>query len=198
MIFPDNTPGLSSTEPPSLLRVLVPLQRADQPFPVVINKALNTTSSAAAKVFLDRPLTQYARVVYKSCSVDALINGAGWEQWSSTTPNTANDVLPAEYTGCRAGGTRLVLEETNIGIEHGAADISRSDWLSGSSGLCVKYHKLATDVRDFSLDAPGWFLSLETENDQGKLDIFQKWLIKKKLGNFVVNPTSTVDRIIHG
>ncbi|KAK0493493.1 pectin lyase fold/virulence factor [Armillaria luteobubalina] len=78
----------------------------------VINKATITTSSAATtslqgKVYLGRPWGNYARVVYTSCSLGNLINGAGWEQWSTSSPNT-DHVTFAEYasTGSGASGTR--------------------------------------------------------------------------------------------
>ncbi|SJL08964.1 related to Pectinesterase [Armillaria ostoyae] len=78
----------------------------------VINKATITTSSSAktslqGKVYLGRPWGNYARVVYTSCSLGNLINGAGWEQWSSSSPNT-DHVTFAEYEsiGSGASGTR--------------------------------------------------------------------------------------------
>ncbi|KAK0199659.1 pectin lyase fold/virulence factor [Desarmillaria ectypa] len=78
----------------------------------VINKATITTSSSATtslqgKVYLGRPWGNYARVVYTSCSLGNLINSAGWEQWSSSSPNT-DHVTFAEYgsTGTGASGTR--------------------------------------------------------------------------------------------
>ncbi len=39
---------------------------------------------------------QGRRVVYTSCSLGDLINSAGWEEWSSSEPNT-NGVTFAEY-----------------------------------------------------------------------------------------------------
>ncbi|KAK0451339.1 pectin lyase fold/virulence factor [Desarmillaria tabescens] len=78
----------------------------------VINKATITTSSSAktslqGKVYLGRPWGNYARVAYTSCSLGNLINRAGWEQWSSSSPNT-DHVTFAEYEsiGAGASGTR--------------------------------------------------------------------------------------------
>ncbi|CAK5271201.1 unnamed protein product [Mycena citricolor] len=77
----------------------------------VINQATLTTASGAGsltgQVYLGRPWSQYARVVYTYTTMGAHINGAGWSQWSAATPNTA-DVLFAEYqsTGAGAAGTR--------------------------------------------------------------------------------------------
>ncbi|KAK0211910.1 carbohydrate esterase family 8 protein [Armillaria fumosa] len=84
----------------------------------VINKATITTSSSATtslqeKVYLGRPWEDYARVVYTSCSLGNLINSAGWEQWSSSSPNT-DHVTFAEYEsiGSGASGTRASFATT--------------------------------------------------------------------------------------
>ncbi|KAK0442721.1 carbohydrate esterase family 8 protein [Desarmillaria tabescens] len=84
----------------------------------VINKATITTSSSATssiegKVYLGRPWGEYARVVYTSCSLGNLINSAGWEEWSSSEPNT-DHVTFAEYgsTGSGASGTRASFATT--------------------------------------------------------------------------------------
>lgn len=84
----------------------------------VINKATITTSSSATTsiegdVYLGRPWGAYARVVYTSCSLGNLINSAGWEQWSSSTPNT-DHVTFGEYasTGSGASGTRASFATT--------------------------------------------------------------------------------------
>ncbi|KAK0476339.1 pectin lyase fold/virulence factor [Armillaria novae-zelandiae] len=84
----------------------------------VINKATITTSSSATssiegQVYLGRPWGAYARVVYTSCSLGNLINSAGWEEWSSSTPNTDHATF-AEYasTGSGASGTRASFSTT--------------------------------------------------------------------------------------
>ncbi|SJL14529.1 related to pectinesterase precursor [Armillaria ostoyae] len=84
----------------------------------VINKATITTSSSATssiegQVYLGRPWGAYARVVYTSCSLGNLINSAGWEEWSSSTPNTDHATF-AEYasTGSGASGTRASFATT--------------------------------------------------------------------------------------
>lgn len=65
----------------------------------------NTVSSGA--YYLGRPWTEYARVVFQVTSMSSVINSAGWSQWSSSTPNTA-DVYFGEYdnSGTGASGTR--------------------------------------------------------------------------------------------
>ncbi|KAJ7483581.1 putative pectin methylesterase [Mycena latifolia] len=103
----------------------------------VINHSTITTSTAATtsltgKVFLGRPWTQWAKVAFTSCDLGALINGAGWEIWSTATPNTA-DVTFAEFasTGAGAAGTRASFSEklsSNTGFM--AADVLGSNWTS--------------------------------------------------------------------
>ncbi|KAF7357367.1 Carbohydrate esterase family 8 protein [Mycena sanguinolenta] len=88
------------------------------------------TSALTAEVYLGRPWTEFARVVYTSTSMAAHINPAGWSIWSTATPNTA-DVFYAEFdsTGPGAAGTRASFSEkltSNTGFM--AADILGSDW----------------------------------------------------------------------
>jgi pectinesterase len=61
---------------------------------------------------LGRPWTEYARVVFQYTSMTSVINSAGWIEWSSSSPNTA-DVLFGEYdnTGSGASGTRASFSE---------------------------------------------------------------------------------------
>ncbi|KAJ7914282.1 carbohydrate esterase family 8 protein, partial [Mycena leptocephala] len=103
----------------------------------VINQSSLIVSSSASsaltgQVYLGRPWTEYARVVYTSCSMAAHINRAGWSIWSTATPNTA-DVVFAEYasTGAGASGTRASFSKkltSNTGYM--AADILGSSWTS--------------------------------------------------------------------
>ncbi|KAJ7868807.1 pectin lyase fold/virulence factor [Mycena olivaceomarginata] len=103
----------------------------------VINRSSLIVSSSASsaltgQVYLGRPWTQYARVVYTSCTLGAHINPAGWSIWSTATPNTA-DVTFAEYdsTGAGAAGTRASFAKkltSNTGYM--AADILGSTWTS--------------------------------------------------------------------
>ncbi|KAJ7119772.1 pectin methylesterase [Mycena epipterygia] len=95
---------------------------------IIVSSA--ATSSLTGQVYLGRPWTEYARVVYTSCSLGAHINPAGWSIWSTATPNTA-DVLFAEYasSGAGASGTRASFSEkltSNTGYM--AADILGSTW----------------------------------------------------------------------
>ncbi|KZP16278.1 carbohydrate esterase family 8 protein [Athelia psychrophila] len=69
-----------------------------------IEAAASATTSLTGKVFLGRPWTEYARAVFKYCSLSSIINSAGWEEWSTATPNTA-DVVFAEYDNNGSGAT---------------------------------------------------------------------------------------------
>jgi pectinesterase len=77
----------------------------------VINKSSVSTSTSSTAgsgtVYLGRPWSQYASVCFQNTVLGAIINSAGWEQWSSSTPNTAA-VTFQEYgnTGTGASGTR--------------------------------------------------------------------------------------------
>ena len=60
----------------------------------VINKSsVNTAQGASVSsgsVYLGRPWSEYARVCFQNTVLSGIINGAGWEQWSSSSPNTAD------------------------------------------------------------------------------------------------------------
>ena len=60
----------------------------------VINKSSVDTSggssAAAGSTYLGRPWSQYARVCVQKSTLGAVINSAGWSQWSSSTPNTGS------------------------------------------------------------------------------------------------------------
>ncbi|EPS26592.1 Pectinesterase [Penicillium oxalicum] len=70
-------------------------------------KAAPGHTVAAGSYALGRPWTEYARVVFQKTNLSAAIKSAGWDVWSSSSPNTA-DVLFGEYsnTGSGASGTR--------------------------------------------------------------------------------------------
>ncbi|KAF7985848.1 hypothetical protein HWV62_538 [Athelia sp. TMB] len=67
-----------------------------------IEAAASATVSLVGKVYLGRPWTEYARAVFKYCSLSDIIAPAGWKVWSPTTSNT-EDVLFAEYDNNGAG-----------------------------------------------------------------------------------------------
>ncbi|KIK63860.1 carbohydrate esterase family 8 protein [Collybiopsis luxurians FD-317 M1] len=99
-----------------------------------IQASTAATSSLVGQVYLGRPWTQFATVAFTSCSLSNIINSAGWEIWSTATPNTA-DVTFAEYenTGAGAAGTRASFSTKltsnaayNVGVVLGS---SWSSWV---------------------------------------------------------------------
>jgi pectinesterase len=58
----------------------------------VINKSsvdiAQGASVSTGSVYLGRPWSEYARVDFQNTVLNGIINGAGWEEWSSSTPNT--------------------------------------------------------------------------------------------------------------
>ncbi|CAK7219936.1 hypothetical protein SEUCBS140593_004063 [Sporothrix eucalyptigena] len=54
------------------------------------------STSQLGTTYLGRPWSQYAIVVYMNSYLDQHINAAGWEQWSTSSPNTAG-VLFGEF-----------------------------------------------------------------------------------------------------
>ncbi|KAJ6608272.1 carbohydrate esterase family 8 protein [Mycena sp. CBHHK59/15] len=102
----------------------------------VINESNITTSVAATTdltslVFLGRPWSDHAQVAYISCSLGALINPAGWEPWSVSSPQT-DAVFFAEYanTGPGAVGPRASFS-TQLGSAagYGIADVLGANWM---------------------------------------------------------------------
>ncbi|CAK7220324.1 hypothetical protein SCUCBS95973_004120 [Sporothrix curviconia] len=53
-------------------------------------------------ISLGRPWNSYARVAYVQCDLPSCIEAAGWNEWSSSTPNT-DGVLFGEYENTGAG-----------------------------------------------------------------------------------------------
>jgi pectinesterase len=77
----------------------------------VINKSsVDISQGSVAEsgtAYLGRPWSEYARVDFQYTVLGAIIDSSGWEQWSSSEPNT-EDVTFQEYgnTGTGATGTR--------------------------------------------------------------------------------------------
>jgi len=67
-----------------------------------IQAAVDAEVDLVGKVYLGRPWTQYARAVFKDCSLSGIINAAGWEPWFTTVSNTV-DVFFAEYNNTGDG-----------------------------------------------------------------------------------------------
>ncbi|KAL8292671.1 hypothetical protein RQP46_001283 [Phenoliferia psychrophenolica] len=69
-----------------------------------IKQAASATSSLSGKVYLGRPWSEYAHAVFMFSSLSDIIAPAGWEEWSTASPNTA-DVLFAEYQNSGDGSS---------------------------------------------------------------------------------------------
>ncbi|RAO73338.1 uncharacterized protein BHQ10_009350 [Talaromyces amestolkiae] len=83
---------------------------SDASYYVINNSNIAAASGqtvASGSYYLGRPWSEYARVVFQYTSMSNVINSAGWEEWSSSEPNT-EDVLFGEYDNSGAGseGTR--------------------------------------------------------------------------------------------
>ncbi|CUA75097.1 Pectinesterase [Rhizoctonia solani] len=60
------------------------------------------TVQGTGTVYLGRPWGNYARVVFQNSNIGSQVQAAGWEIWSSTSPNTDN-VYFGEYNNSGAG-----------------------------------------------------------------------------------------------
>ncbi|KAK4695646.1 pectinesterase, partial [Phenoliferia sp. Uapishka_3] len=69
-----------------------------------IEQASSATSSLSGLVYLGRPWTEYARAVFMFSSLSDIIASKGWEEWSSTEPNTSG-VTFAEYSNSGVGSS---------------------------------------------------------------------------------------------
>lgn len=82
----------------------------DTSYYVINQSSVSTTTGSTAgtgTVYLGRPWSQYARVCFQNTVLGAVINSAGWSQWSSSTPNTSGVTFEEyENTGTGASGTR--------------------------------------------------------------------------------------------
>ena len=87
----------------------------DVSYYVITDSTIQAGSPAPSEgtVYLGRPWSEYARVAFQRSSLSDIINSAGWEEWSSSEPNT-DDVTFEEYdnTGDGASGTRASFATT--------------------------------------------------------------------------------------
>ncbi|KAG9034426.1 hypothetical protein FRB95_013223 [Tulasnella sp. JGI-2019a] len=85
---------------------------ADATYYVINNSTITSTSYAN---YLGRPWGAYARVIFQNSYLGSNIQAAGWEEWSTATPNTAN-VTFGEYnnTGPGAWGSSRVSFATKL------------------------------------------------------------------------------------
>ncbi|KAF5339650.1 hypothetical protein D9758_015604 [Tetrapyrgos nigripes] len=90
------------------------------------------TTSLTGKVFLGRPWSQWARVAFTNTMLSSVINSAGWEQWSSSAPNTANvEFVEVNNSGPGASGTRASFSKKSTSTAgFTASDVLGSSWTS--------------------------------------------------------------------
>lgn len=89
-----------------------------------------STDPGSGNVYLGRPWGDYARVAFQRSSLSDIINSAGWEEWSTSTPNT-DYVTFEEYdnSGSGASGTRASFS-TTVSSEITIDTILGSDYAS--------------------------------------------------------------------
>jgi len=69
--------------------------------------AASGSSVGSGTVYLGRPWGEYARVCFQKTSLSALINSAGWTEWSTSGPNTEYVTFQEDgNSGAGASGTR--------------------------------------------------------------------------------------------
>lgn len=88
---------------------------SDDSYYVITDSTIQAGSPAPSEgtVYLGRPWSEYARVVFQRSSLSDIINSAGWEEWSTSEANT-EDVTFEEYdnSGDGASGTRASFSST--------------------------------------------------------------------------------------
>jgi len=91
----------------------------------------SAVSVTSGNVYLGRPWTDYARVVYSNSHLSSHINPAGWSEWQPATPNTAH-VLFGEFAntgpGVSAGNRSSFATELTSNVGYSIADILGSDY----------------------------------------------------------------------
>lgn len=102
----------------------------------VFDKANIVLGSGAASgtkgnVYLGRPWSDYARVVFQNSDEENIIISAGWEAWSSSQSTT--NILFAEYANTNATGMRVSWAKT-LTSAYGIATIlpTYSSWVDSS------------------------------------------------------------------
>ncbi|KEP53084.1 pectinesterase [Rhizoctonia solani 123E] len=94
----------------------------------------NSTVQGTGTVYLGRPWSNYARVIFQNSKVSSEVQAAGWEIWSSATPNTDN-VLFGEYNNGGAGawqtGRVSFATKMSAGISIGTV-LGSTSWVDSS------------------------------------------------------------------
>ncbi|PYH82409.1 pectin lyase-like protein [Aspergillus uvarum CBS 121591] len=119
----------------------------------------STYGSAYGESYLGRPYSEYSIAVYMNSYLDKHINAAGWEQWSTSSPNTAY-VTFGEYnnSGPGAWSTSRVSFATNLTATQ-AASYSLSSWVGDTTWLDMTAYNY---VPSYSLTGPSATTSTNT------------------------------------
>ncbi|PYH40108.1 putative pectin methylesterase [Aspergillus saccharolyticus JOP 1030-1] len=115
--------------------------------------------STYGKSYLGRPYSEYSIAVYMNSYLDKHINAAGWEQWSTSSPNTAY-VTFGEYnnSGPGAWSSSRVSFATNLTATQ-AALYTLSSWIGDTSWLDMTAYDY---VPSYSLTGPTTTTSTNT------------------------------------
>ncbi|KAJ7600544.1 carbohydrate esterase family 8 protein [Mycena floridula] len=92
----------------------------------------SATTSLTGKIFLGRPWTEWAQVVFSNTWMDSSIAQAGWEIWSTATPNI-DRVLFAEFNNSGPGsvGPRAPFATAlNSSVGYTIGDVLGDTWAS--------------------------------------------------------------------
>ncbi|RAK77715.1 putative pectin methylesterase [Aspergillus fijiensis CBS 313.89] len=119
----------------------------------------STYGSTYGKSYLGRPYSEYSIAVYMNSYLDKHINAAGWEQWSTSSPNTAY-VTFGEYnnSGPGAWSSSRVSFATNLTATQ-AASYSLSSWVGDTTWLDMTAYNY---VPSYSLTGPSTATSTNT------------------------------------
>ena len=94
----------------------------------------STYGSTMGASYLGRPYSNYSTVVYKNSYIDAHINAAGWNVWSTSNPQTSN-VMFGEFNNTGPGswqvGTGRASFATNMTADQ-AAPYSLNAWVGST------------------------------------------------------------------
>ncbi|GLI81085.1 hypothetical protein PoHVEF18_009454 [Penicillium ochrochloron] len=109
-----------------------------------------TGAGSLSKISLGRPWNSYARVAYIDSYLDSCVEAAGWEQWSSSSPQTSG-VTFAEYgnygPGSSTSGRALFATQLN---NSGAVQFELDNFFGSTSWIDFTHVKGIPFVAGFS------------------------------------------------
>ncbi|CAE6518532.1 unnamed protein product [Rhizoctonia solani] len=94
----------------------------------------SSTVEGTGTVYLGRPWSDYARVIFQNSNIGSQVQAAGWEVWSTATPNT-DHVYFGEYNNSGAGawgtGRASFATKMSAGISIGTV-LGSTSWVDSS------------------------------------------------------------------